>query len=158
MRRVLTHSSFFWIGVIFILLIRILTPLSHTSAQIGRDGIVGVSANENWYAAAYADKSVRVWDATNSQLVYFIPDRTDMSLWSEYELAFYGIYDLAFSPDGNFLAVNYSGNGSVIRVFNMINGNMTLELSSRTYTGDIAWSPDSDQVAARTSSGSGNVY
>ena len=133
------------------------TSLTH-NAQIESPGIAKVTAAGNRYAAAFFNRTIRIWDTSTQQLLFNIVDPTDTTLGAPGEWVAYRIYDLALNPDGSLLAASFGGHGGSIRIYDTTTGNMITELAAWSSSGDIAWKPDGTQLAARAVSGEGSRF
>jgi WD40 repeat protein len=105
--------------------------------------IAAWSPDGKYIASAGADKTVQVWEATTSKLLYTYRGHTDF------------IYAVAWSPDGKYIASG--GQDKTVQVWSASKGNMGRLL--QTYTrnpwtvSSLAWSPDSRYLASSTTSG-----
>jgi WD40 repeat protein len=129
-----------------------------TLAQTERVGIIAVASGGDYYAAAYADRTIRIWDATTQQILATIVYTDQLDIRDQ---VVYRIVDLEFSPNGTLLAASFGG-GAVrqgsVRVFDASTGTLVTELDGWSSAGDIAWSPDGTRLAARASYGAYTRY
>lgn len=140
---------------LFIILLSLLLFINvvMAGAQSEQPGIYRVAAAGNYYAAAYFDRTIRVWDATTQQLLFTFLDTT-VEREIPLSWASNSIEEIAFSPDSNLLAASFCGYyGGMIRIFDITNGNMVNELAAWSCSGDIAWKPDGTQLAALAEEG-----
>ncbi len=141
-------------------LIGLLLALSAITAsgRTERHGISSVAASEEYYAAAFGDRTIRIWDSITQEIIHTILDPTEVGPKDE---RVFSVRDLAFSPGGEWLAASFSGGNMLpgfVRIFDTTAGNMVAELSAWSASGDIAWSPDGTQLAARAVSGAGSRF
>jgi len=109
-------------------------PAGLISLEYSPDGrYIATSSDSVQSGGPEADASVKVWDAVTGQELYsFGPNPARP-------------WGLAFNPDGSLLAI--AGAGGFIRVWDMVNGEMQIDLVSQAdVIGVVAFTPDEQRL------------
>ena len=108
--------------------------------------------NGNLIALGYSDRSIEIRDFTTNQTLATFPDPTQNT--TDF------LYDLAFSPDGKYLATTFGGYASM-GILQIIHTGTLQAQQITTPMGnmiaEVAWNNTGDSIAAKVSSGTGNA-
>jgi WD40 repeat protein len=110
------------------------------------------TSTSNLIAVGYVDATLEIRYFDTDQILASFPnplsDFTDD----------FTIYDLAFSPDGMYLAVSFGGyaDAGILQIINTITLHVQQTITAGSFIGALAWSNDSQHIAAKVSIGLGN--
>jgi len=135
------------------------SPYSTVTAQsdINLGGIraFDLSVDGRLLVTGHTNHTVRIWNTATQQVLVtvatsnFVPT-SSISNDTNY-LINSVLQDIAISPDNSKVAVSFSGDtyAGMIRIFDVSSGQLISEILAGTQVFDLAWKPDSSQIAAK---------
>jgi WD40 repeat protein len=129
-------------------------PSGQYKQFVHSDAIRGItwSPDAKLLAAGTGDGAILIWDKSNGQTVATLPGTT--AGISEFQGRLDNLNNVAWSPDGNYLATSSGDKGQAIRVWDAKNWQTIITVPiapngqfTATAIMDLAWSPDSRALA-----------